>query len=257
MRARRAQPVILLPGSAPSFPDPRDYDREGLLAIGGDLLPERLLCAYGSGVFPWYAEGYVPMWWSPDPRALLDPEHLHVSRSLQKRIRRGGFTLTWNKCFPRVMRECGQRRKDGTWILPEMLAAYERLHRLGHAHSLEVWSDGELVGGTYGVQVGGLFAAESMFHRATDMSKVALTALVRSLFAAGIRLLDVQFATAHLRTLGACEVPRAEYLRRLAVVVPLVVDLRGLVLDLGVESGVEPGVEPGDEPGGEPSVAPP
>jgi leucyl/phenylalanyl-tRNA--protein transferase len=143
------------------------------------------------------------------------------------------------------MRECGQRRKDGTWILPEMLTAYERLHRLGHAHSLEVWSAGELVGGTYGVQVGGLFAAESMFHRATDMSKVALVALVRSLFAAGIRLLDVQFATTHLRTLGAFEVPRAEYLRRLAVAVPLVVDLRGVVPDLG------------DRAGGEPEVAPP
>jgi leucyl/phenylalanyl-tRNA--protein transferase len=244
MRGRRTQPVILEPGAPPSFPDPRDYDREGLLAVGGDLSPERLVAAYGSGIFPWYAEGYVPLWWSPDPRALLDPEHLHVSRSLQKCIRRGGFTVTWNTCFPRVMRECGQRRKDGTWILPEMLTAYERLHRLGHAHSIEVWSAGELVGGTYGVQVGGLFAAESMFHRATDMSKVALVALVRSLFAAGIRLLDVQFATSHLRTLGAFEVPRAEYLRRLAVAVPLVVDLRDVVPDLGRDLGGEPEVAP-------------
>lgn len=232
MRARPAQPVILPKGAVVPFPDPSRFDREGLVAIGGDLSTERLLLAYRSGLFPWYAEGYVPMWWSPDPRALLDPDHLHVSRSLQKRLRKGGFTLTWDRCFARVMRECGQQRRDGTWILPEMLAAYERLHRLGHAHSLEVWNDGELVGGTYGVQVGGLFAAESMFHRATDMSKVALVALVRTLFAAGVQLLDVQFATEHLRTLGAFEVPRAEYLQRCAVVASLAVDLRGLVPNL-------------------------
>lgn len=239
MRARRAQPVILPKGPVVAFPDPKAFDAEGLIAIGGDLSPERLLLAYRSGVFPWYAEGYVPMWWSPDPRAVLDPEHLHVSRSLQKRLRKGGFTLTWNHCFARVMRECAQGRRDGTWILTEMVAAYERLHRLGHAHSLEVWSDGELVGGTYGVQVGGLFAAESMFHRATDMSKVALVALVRTLFAAGIRLLDVQFATEHLRTLGAFVLPRTEYLRRCSVVASLAVDLRGLApkVDLPAASG--------------------
>lgn len=246
MRVRRVQPVFLEPG-APSFPDPNRFDHEGLLAVGGDLSTERLLLAYGSGIFPWYAEGYVPMWWSPDPRALLDPSHLHVARSLRKRLRRGGFTLTWNHCFPRVMRECGQGRKDGTWILPEMLTAYERLHRLGHAHSLEVWRDGELVGGTYGVQVGALFAAESMFHRATDMSKVAVVALVRSLFAAGVQLLDVQFGTPHLRTLGAYEVARPEYLRQLAVVRGHALDLRGLVPSVGdVASAAE--ADAGDDP---------
>jgi len=244
MRARAAQPVILPKGAVVPFPDPNGFDREGLVAIGGDLSTERLLLAYRSGLFPWYAEGYVPMWWSPDPRALLDPAHLHVSRSLQKRLRRGGFTLTWNRCFPRIMRECSRQRRDGTWILPEMLTAYERLHRLGHAHSLEVWRDGELVGGTYGVQVGGLFAAESMFHRATDMSKVALVALVRTLFAAGVRLLDVQFATEHLRTLGAFESPRAEYLRCCAVVASLAVDLRGVVPTLDPPSSCPPESDP-------------
>lgn len=241
MRARAAQPVILPKGPVVPFPDPNAFDREGLVAIGGDLSTERLLLAYRSGLFPWYAEGYVPMWWSPDPRALLDPEHLHVARSLRKRLRKGEFSLTWNQGFPLVMRECAQRRRDGTWILPEMRTAYERLHRLGHAHSLEVWSDGKLVGGTYGVQVGGLFAAESMFHRATDMSKVALVALVRNLFRAGIRLLDVQFATEHLKTLGVFEVPRAEYLRRCSVVASLDVDLRGLVptLDSPPSSSIE------------------
>lgn len=231
MARRPAQPVVLVDATTP-FPDPTRFDAEGLLAVGGDLAPERLLAAYGGGIFPWYSEGYVPLWWSPDPRALLDPAHLHVSRSLQKRIRAGGFTLTWNRCFPRVMRECGVRPGKGTWIIAEMLEAYERLHRLGHAHSLEVWADAELVGGVYGVQVGALFAAESMFHRATDMSKVALVALVRSLFAAGIELFDVQFVTDHLRTLGAFEVPRREYLQRLAVAGSRTVDLAKVVPSL-------------------------
>jgi leucyl/phenylalanyl-tRNA--protein transferase len=164
----------------------------------------------------------------------MTPDRLHIARSLHKRIRRGGFQLSWNRCFPRVMRECGERPGHGTWIIPEMLEAYEALHRLGHAHSLEVWCDGELVGGTYGVQVGALFAAESMFHRRTDMSKVALVALVRSLFAAGIELLDVQFATAHLTSLGAFSVPRAEYLQRVAVVGQRAVDLRRLVPTCGL-----------------------
>jgi len=219
------EPAFLLPDGPVEFPDPNGYGADGLVAVGGDLSTERLLLAYGSGIFPWYDEGYVPMWWSPDPRALFSPADLRVSRSLDKVLRRGDFRLTWNTCFERVMRECGQRRKEGTWIIPEMLQAYARLHREGHAHSLEVWRDGELVGGTYGVQVGGLFAAESKFHRARDMSKVALVALVRSLFAAGVTLLDVQFATTHLKALGAVEVPRREYLRRLAVATRLGVDL--------------------------------
>ena len=233
MRGRPRAPVVLPLTGPVRFPDPGLYDHDGLCAIGGDLRPATLLQAYSHGIFPWYGEGYVPMWWSPDPRALLDPDHLHVSRSLQKRLRRGGFELTWNRCFPRVMRECGRRRPEGTWVIPEMVEAYTALHAMGHVHSLEVWHGSELVAGTYGAQIGGLFAAESMFHRATDMSKVALVALVRSLFGAGIELLDVQFATSHLQTLGAFTIPRAEYLRRLDVVCGLAVDLRALVPDLG------------------------
>lgn len=240
MRGLRRQPAFLRPDGPLRFPDPEQFDREGLVAVGGDLDTARLLLAYRSGIFPWYAEGYVPMWWSPDPRALFDPEHLHVGRSLRKAIRRGGFQLTWNRCFPRVMAECGRQRKEGTWVIPEMLQAYSRLHEAGHAHSLEVWNGADLVGGTYGVQVGGLFAAESMFHRATDMSKVALVALVRSLFAAGIELLDVQFVTPHLASLGAFAVPRREYLQRLRACADRPVDLRALVPDTG-----EPGAAAG------------
>lgn len=239
MRGMRRQPAFLRPDAPLWFPDPEQFDREGLVAVGGDLGPARLLLAYRNGIFPWYAEGYVPMWWSPDPRALFDPEHLHVSRSLRKTIRRGGFQLTWNRCFPRVMAECGRGRKEGTWVIPEMLEAYTRLHRAGHAHSLEVWNGAELVAGTYGVQVGGLFAAESMFHRATDMSKVALVALVRSLFAAGIELLDVQFVTPHLASMGAWSVSRHDYLVRLAACVDRQADLRDLELVVA-----DPGASP-------------
>lgn len=232
MRAPRPQPVFLRPEDPIRFPDPQRYDADGLVAIGGDLRIERLLAAYRAGIFPWYAEGYVPMWWSPDPRALFTPDRLHVSRSLRRTIRRRRFELTWNRCFSRVMSECGRQRSEGTWVIPEMVAAYTRLHDRALAHSLEVWSDGELIGGTYGVQVGALFAAESMFHRCTDMSKVALVALVRSLFAAGIEVLDVQFLTPHLASMGAFEVPRSEYLARLRGARDRRVDLRKLTLRL-------------------------
>jgi len=221
-------PVCLDASKAQGFPDPRAYDAEGLLAFGGDLAPARLIDSYSRGIFPWYDEGYVPMWWSPDPRAYFDPDHLHVSRSLAKTLRRVDFRLTWNACFERVMRACGERRPGGTWVIPEMLVAYTELHRLGHAHSLEVWIGDELVGGTYGVQIGGLFAAESKFHRQTDMSKVAVVALVRSLFRKGIELLDVQFATEHLTTLGVQEHSRSEYLDQLAAVRDLNIDLTDL-----------------------------
>ncbi|MCB9879127.1 MAG: leucyl/phenylalanyl-tRNA--protein transferase [Planctomycetes bacterium] len=225
---------MLSAGTPGGFPDPCDYDAEGLVAYGGDLGSERLVEAYSRGIFPWYGPGYVPLWWSPDPRALLTPEALHVSRSLGRTLRRGGFELRWDTRFRQVMRACGEQRTDGTWIIPEMLDAYAELHRLGFAHSLEVVRADELVGGVYGVQVGGLFAAESMFHRATDMSKVALVAMVHTLFGAGIELMDVQFATAHLASLGAFEVPRAEYLSRLAVARERVVDLRKPALLLSV-----------------------
>ena len=215
MRMPRRMPVVLPSRGRPGFPDPELFDGDGLVAIGGDLRPERLLLAYRRGIFPWYSDGCVPMWWSPDPRAVLSPATLHVSHSLARVIRRGGFALTWNRCFQVVMTECGKCRAEGTWVIDEMVDAYAELHARGSAHSLEVWRAERLVGGIYGVQVGGLFAAESMFHRRADMSKVALVALVRSLFRAGIELFDVQFRTPHLETMGAEVIPRAEYLRRL------------------------------------------
>ena len=225
--ARRRRPVLLPPGGPLAFPDPEASDAEGLLAVGGDLSPERLLLAYESGIFPWYAEGLPPMWWSPDPRAVIDPPALHVSKSLAREIRRGTFRVTQNVAFERVMRECGNEREGGTWILPEMLAAYVRLHELGHAVSFEVWRGERLVGGLYGVVRGALFAAESMFHRETNASKVALVAAVRTLFAAGIALFDVQFLTPHLASMGVYEIPRSEYLSRARDAVGRTVSLHG------------------------------
>lgn len=211
MKKRPARPAILESEDDP-FPDPRLYDAQGIVALGGAMTADRLESAYRAGIFPWYDETTVPIWWSPDPRALMTPARLHVSRSLQRTMRRGGYEVTWNRCFSRVMRECAKDREDGTWILPEMVRAYSELHRRGNAHSIEVWIDGALVGGAYGVQFGRLFCAESMFHRVTDMSKVALVSMVHTLFDAGIRVFEVQFVTSHLASLGAFEIPRSDYL---------------------------------------------
>jgi leucyl/phenylalanyl-tRNA--protein transferase len=218
MKARHRPMLIPLTGP-PVFPDPRQADAEGLLAIGGDLSADRLLAAYAAGIFPWFEQGLPPLWWSPDPRAVIEPQRLHVSRSLARLLRQGAFEVTLNQDFERVMRECGNRRAGGTWIIPEMIDAYVRLHRAGHAHSFEVWFGGALVGGLYGVQRGGLYAAESMFHTVTNASKVALVVSVRHLFGAGIELYDVQFLTDHLASMGACSLPRSEYLARLGRVV--------------------------------------
>lgn len=209
-------PRLLLPGDRIAFPDPRRADEDGLVAVGGDLSPERLLAAYRAGIFPWFSEGQPPLWWSPDPRAVLSVTELHVPRRLRDRLRRGDFELRWNTDFEAVMRACGEQREEGTWITEEMLAGYGALHRRGVAHALAVHRGGELVGGIYGVQIGAVFAAESMFHRATDMSKVALVRLVERLAAAGVELLEVQFLTPFLAQFGVREIPRASYLQRLA-----------------------------------------
>jgi leucyl/phenylalanyl-tRNA--protein transferase len=223
----RRPPHYIEPGGPLYFPNPEAYDDEGLVAVGGDLSVERLLLAYDSGVFPWYDEGLPPLWWSPNPRAVLELEALHVSRSMLRVLRHGPFRLTWDRAFPQVMRGCADR-EEGTWILDEMFDAYVELHRLGHAHSIEVWQGAELVGGLYGVKRGGLFAAESMFHRATNASKLALIAAVRAVFSRGIRLFDTQLLTAHLASLGARAIPRREYLERLSRAKHLQVDLSGL-----------------------------
>jgi leucyl/phenylalanyl-tRNA---protein transferase len=212
--------TFLGPGSPLSFPDPNDSDDEGLLAVGGDLSPARLLFAYEKGIFPWYSAGVPPLWWSPNPRALMTRERLHVSRSLRRVLRSDRFRVTFDRAFPEVIAACAANREGGTWILPEMLQAYVQLHRLGHAHSFEVWHGEALVGGLYGVRRGALFAAESMFHVATNASKVALAVSIDSLFRAGVRVFDVQFVTEHLASLGAYQVSRPEYLSQIAQATP-------------------------------------
>jgi leucyl/phenylalanyl-tRNA--protein transferase len=237
-RSRSPQrPVLLSPEAPPAFPDPRRGDDEGLVAIGGDLSAERLLAAYTAGIFPWYNEGFPVLWWSPNPRAILPAEELHVSRSLGRRLARRDYAITWNLAFAEVILACGEGRKGGTWIVPEMRTAYQRLHRQGHAHSLEVWQSNRLIGGLYGVQSGALFAAESMFHRETDASKVAVVAASRSLQRAGIEVFDVQFATGHLRSLGVKEVSRDDYLGRVARASRRTVDLSRLELTVDGAGG--------------------
>jgi leucyl/phenylalanyl-tRNA--protein transferase len=199
---------------------PEAADEYGLVAIGGDLRPETLLEAYRSGVFPWYDVSTPICWWSPDPRAILPLDGLHVSRRLARTLRSGPFQMTVNRDFAGVIRGCSVR-DEGTWITPEMVEAYERLHALGHAQSVETWQEGELVGGVYGVAIEGFFAGESMFHRRTDASKVALVTLVERLRACGFMLFDTQFLTPHLARMGAVEVPRSDYLHRLRTAISL------------------------------------
>jgi leucyl/phenylalanyl-tRNA--protein transferase len=229
--------MILNPAGEPTFPDPMRADARGLVAAGGALTPEWLLRAYERGIFPWYDEDMPPLWWSPDPRAVIDPESLRISRSMRRFCRNTSFTLSFDRAFAEVMRGCGDDRDDGTWILPEMLEAYVRLYELGHAHSFEVWRGSELVGGLYGVQRGALFAAESMFHRETNASKLALIAAVQTLFAAGITLFDVQFLTPHLASLGTYTICRADYLARVNAATARAVELASLRGALALPAG--------------------
>lgn len=186
----------------------------GLLAAGGDLTPARLLAAYKQGIFPWYQDGQPILWWSPDPRAVLWPAGLKISRSLRRSLRTRGFELRVDTAFARVVAECAEPRRygGGTWITAQMAEAYERLHELGWAHSFETWADRRLVGGLYGVAIGRVFFGESMFTRVTDASKVALVNAVDFLRYRGVELIDCQVASAHVRSLGAVDVPRAEFL---------------------------------------------
>jgi leucyl/phenylalanyl-tRNA--protein transferase len=200
------------------FPDLGPDDEE-LIGFGADLSPETLVHAYRHGIFPWPHEGVALPWFSPDPRALIEPRGLHVSRSLRSTMRRCGWETTVDEAFDEVVRCCAAVRSEteGTWITPEMRSAYERLNRLGWAHSVEVWDgDGELAGGIYGVAVGACFTGESMFHRRTDASKVALVDLCRRWWEAGGDLVDVQLPTPHLATMGAIEISRTDFLERLA-----------------------------------------
>jgi len=204
---------------ASAFPDVEFALREpdGLLAAGGDLSSERLLAAYRRGIFPWYSANQPVLWWSPDPRTVLFPAQPKLSRSLRKTLRRERFSLSLDRDFRAVIAACAEPRGDdtGTWITQEMAAAYTTLHDRGHAHSVECRLDGELVGGLYGVAIGRVFFGESMFSRVPDASKVAFAWLLRQLDAWNFGLVDCQIYTPHLASLGAVEIPRAEFIRRL------------------------------------------
>jgi leucyl/phenylalanyl-tRNA--protein transferase len=209
----------------PTFPPPESADEDGLVAMGGELSPQRLLEAYRSGIFPWPTFGgdFPIPWVSPDPRAIIELDRLHVSRRLARTIRSGKFQATCDRDFAAVIAGCAlPRREDGgTWITDEMKLAYFRMHQLGHAHSVEVWHQGRLAGGLYGMAIGGFFAGESMFYRVRDASKVALVSLVKHLARRGYVLFDIQQLTEHTWRMGAREIRRAEYLRRLAAAVDL------------------------------------
>ncbi|ROQ20454.1 leucyl/phenylalanyl-tRNA--protein transferase [Marinimicrobium koreense] len=210
--------MITLPWLEPNtldFPPTTEAldEPNGLLAGGGDLSPERLMRAYRLGIFPWYEEGQPILWWTPDPRAVLFPDHLHVSRSLRKTLKRGEYRVTCDQAFEAVMRACAAPRDgaSGTWITDDMLAAYTRLHRQGVAHSIEVWQEERLVGGLYGLALGRVFFGESMFTRADNASKVGFVHLVAQLKAWHFELIDCQVGSAHLFSLGAEEISREAF----------------------------------------------
>ncbi len=201
-----------------SFPDVSLADEEGLLAIGGKLTTKRLLEAYNSGIFPWYSEGQPVLWWSPDPRMVLYLDKLKVSKSLNKTIRSRCFNVTFNAAFTEVIQQCSityRKDQNGTWITQEMIDAYTKLHSKGYALSVEVWQNEELVGGLYGIDLPEkkVFCGESMFHKVSDASKVALVHLVEHLNLKNYKLIDCQVHTKHLESLGACLIPRDEFLK--------------------------------------------
>jgi len=189
---------------------------DGLLAVGGNLTAETLLNAYRHGIFPWYSDGQPILWWSPDPRAVLFPKRLKISRSLRKRLRQGQFQVTMDRAFDSVIKRCATSRNDGlgTWITAEMQAAYRQMHHRGHAHSVEAWRDGRLVGGLYGIAIGQLFFGESMFSRETDASKVAFAHLVAQLKRWQFSLIDCQVGSPHLESLGAEEIERTRFIEQ-------------------------------------------
>lgn len=217
-------PLPWLDSPESSFPDISLAlaDPNGLLAAGGDLSPKRLLEAYESGIFPWFEEGQPVLWWSPDPRMVLFPEDLRVSKSLQKTLNKSHYTVTFDEAFAEVIACCAQPRGDspGTWITAEMQAAYTQLFEAGHAHSVEVWRGGDLIGGLYGVALGQLFFGESMFSFESNASKIALVNLVKQLQRWNYRLIDCQVSSEHLESLGAIEISREEFRQQLHALLP-------------------------------------
>ena len=210
--------IVKLSPQSLAFPSPESAlrDPNGLLAIGGDLTAPRLLAAYERGIFPWYSPGEAILWWSPDPRAVLFPTEFHLNRSLKRFLRHDPFRITLNHDFAAVIAACAHRPDEGTWIGPEVQRACQHLHRLGYAHSVEVWQDNQLVGGMYGVAQGALFCGESMFSRVTNASKCALMAFCRHFAAYGGELIDCQVLNAHTARLGAREIPRRQFLQQLS-----------------------------------------
>ena len=209
------------------FPDPNWADPSGMVAVGGDLSVERLVTAYRSGIFPWTDDPIT--WWSPDPRAILELDQVHISRSLQRTLRVNPFRITFDQDFAGVITACASvpREEGSTWISNAFQQAYRSLHRAGVAHSVEVWQGTDLVGGVYGVAIGGFFAGESMFHRASNASKVGLVRLLEHLRARGFQLFDTQMVTPVTESLGAVEIPRTEYLERLRRAIALPVSFGG------------------------------
>ena len=217
-----AHPPTEPPPTHVTFPDPARAGSREILAVGADFSPSTLLAAYRAGIFPWPQSRTLVPWCSPDPRAIFPLEgEPHWSRSLRRTLRITPFRVTVDTAFEAVIRACGTERSDGTWILPDLIDGYVRLHALGWTHSVEVWEGTELVGGIYGVAIGGLFAGESMFHARTDASKIAFATLVERLRAAGFVLFDVQVMNDHLASLGCIEIRRANYLDRLALALPV------------------------------------
>ncbi len=209
---------MFLLGKKIEFPDVELASPDGILAIGGDLSPERLLLAYRNGIFPWYSEGEPIVWYSPEKRMVLFPGELKVSKSMKQLIRRGTYHITWNENFVEVIKACQEsprKDQDGTWITEEMRLAYIRLHEMGHAKSVEVWREEELVGGLYGIDLGHVFCGESMFSREANTSKLAFIHLAEKLEKENYRLIDCQVYTAHLASLGAREIPRMEFTKLL------------------------------------------
>ena len=197
------------------FPDVEKADEDGLLAVGGDLSPERLLLAYKNGIFPWFNEDSMILWWSPDPRMVLFPEKVKISKSMAQVIKSNRFRITWNTQFEEVVNECSaikRQGQEGTWITPEMKSAYSKLHQMGIAKSIEVWENDVLVGGLYGIDLGNVFCGESMFSRTSNASKFAFICLAKELQQKKYRLIDCQVYTAHLESLGAEEIPRKQFI---------------------------------------------
>jgi leucyl/phenylalanyl-tRNA---protein transferase len=200
------------------FPRPEMARDDGLLAVGGDLSNERILLAYSLGIFPWFSEGSPILWWSPDPRLVLFPDELKISRSLGQVIKKGLFKVTTDAAFEEVIRNCSDVRREGqrgTWITEEMIAAYISLHQAGYAHSVESWYDEKLAGGLYGIALGRAFFGESMFTKRNNASKIAFVKLIEQLRNLGFEFIDCQVSTEHLKSLGAREIPRSEFLRLL------------------------------------------